>query len=581
LHYSSPIFPYSLAKNRSEKMTATNPFKVQDLVHKYGWDILSRVASLGIQNLAEAQILFVDSGHVDALDADDTEHGHAITKPLATLDYAIGLCTANEQSIILIAPGHVEDYDATTTGFDADVAGVKIIGIGHGSLRPRFDFNHATSKCVVGANNVQIENIVLRPSVATVAIGLDVETGITGAKIKDVEFAMGEAGDGTDEFVKALHLTSGNHDTSIENVKILAHASCDGATHGIHIDAASNRLSFKNVAIDGPYSTGGIVEDAAGLNHSFEYCFIDVSGTDYSMNSSSTYLRRIGNYSGLTLQWAPTNTGIDNIANSYYVNANVAASGNGLSWDSPFKTITEAIAAATTRNDTIYVAPGDYDEGATIAITTQGLRMIGPGPEVQNKAMIYGNAGAYDLMTINAHEVVIDGMAFSDATDTYDGIVIGGASASYKVTIRNCRLDGWDGEYGIQAGASNDCPDLLIENNLLRSWNTAAIQVNCTRSTIRNNIFHVVTDKIGLEHVPSGGNRPDNVYIDNLFSGVSNSTTTGIKFTAEPSDGTIIVARNMFTGTWDVSITQIAAWAGVENYASSAAGGALIDTVTD
>lgn len=267
-----------------------------------------------------------------------------------------------------------------------------------------------------------------------------------------------------------------------------------------------------------------------------------------------------------------------NLADTYYVNPNVTASGNGNSWANALKTITEALALATTRNDTIYLAPGDYDETATLAVTTQGLRIIGPNNCYQNKAMIYDGAGAgYDLMTINAHEVVIDGVAFSAAADTYDGIVISGSSASYKVTIQNCRLDGWSGEYGIQAFES---PDLAIIGNLFRSWNTAAVQVNSTRSNVIGNIFHVASGKIGLEHIPVGGSRPDNVYTDNIFSGVSNTSTTGIKFTGAPSDGTIICARNMFCGTFDTTITKIAAHAGVENYTADADGGSLIDTVT-
>jgi hypothetical protein len=272
-------------------MSATNPYRISDLIKKYGWTILPYISSLKPEQLAEAQILFVDSGAANALDADDTEHGHSITKPLATLDYAIGLCTANEGSIIFVAPGHYEDYDDSTTGFDADIAGITIIGLGQGSLRPRFDFNDSTSKCILGANDVKIKNLVFRPSVATVAIGLEVETDVTGCIVEDCEFAMGEEGDGTDEFVIAIKLTSGNHDTVIKNTKIFAHASCDGATHGISVAAAGNRLTFDNVIIDGPYSTGGIVEGATGVNQIVVRCSIDTSGTNFSFNGSTTYAK--------------------------------------------------------------------------------------------------------------------------------------------------------------------------------------------------------------------------------------------------------------------------------------------------
>lgn len=276
-------------------MAATVPYRVKDLIHTYGWDFIPRLAALGVQNLAEAQVLFVDSGATNASDVDDGVHGHSFENPLATFDYAVGLCTAGEQSIILLAPGHYEDYDDTTTGFDADISGIKVFGLGHGSMKPRFDFNDATSKCIIGANDVYIENVVFRPSVPTVAIGLDLETGVTGTKLKDVDFVMGEDGAGVDEFVKAIHYTSGNHDTVLENVKIYAHASCNGATHGIHVDAASNRLTFDNVIIDGPFATAGILEDAAGLNHIVTGCSIDTSGTNYSFHGSSTFAKYTAN----------------------------------------------------------------------------------------------------------------------------------------------------------------------------------------------------------------------------------------------------------------------------------------------
>ena len=272
-------------------MAATNPFRVSDLIAKYGWKIMPYLSNLGVRSLVEAQVLFVDSGHTNALDADDTEHGHSFEKPLATLDYAIGLCTASEGAIILLAPGHVETYDDTTTGFDADVVGVTIISLGSGSLRARFDFMDSTSKCIIGANDVQIKNVVFRPFTPDVAIGLDYDSGVTGVVLEDVEFAMGEDGAGADEFIKAIHLTSGNHDCKFKNVKIFAHDSCGGATHGIHVDAASDRLVFQNVIIDGPYATGGILEDATGVNHIVEDCSIDVSGTNYSFDNSSTFAK--------------------------------------------------------------------------------------------------------------------------------------------------------------------------------------------------------------------------------------------------------------------------------------------------
>jgi hypothetical protein len=280
-------------------MAATNPFRVSDLIAKYGWKVMPYLSNLGPQLLAEAQVLFVDSGNTtDGLDADDTEHGHSFEKPLLTWDYAIGLCTAGEKSVIFLAPGHNENLG--NAQIDIDINDVVTIGIGDGENKPRIDFDHANSSIDIGGNNVVIRNINLLPSITAVLIGVHVESGVTGVKLVDVDFQIGEDGSGADEFVKAIELTSGNHDCVFENVKILAHASAAQATHGIDVAAASDRLTFRNVIIDGPYSVGGIVEAAAGVNHICEDCAVDVTGTNFSFDGSSTFAKRVNNVDGQT-----------------------------------------------------------------------------------------------------------------------------------------------------------------------------------------------------------------------------------------------------------------------------------------
>ncbi len=268
---------------------------------------------------------------------------------------------------------------------------------------------------------------------------------------------------------------------------------------------------------------------------------------------------------------------MDSIGTVWYVYDAVSSSGNGRSWTQAKKTISEAVDAAAAF-DKILVAPGDYDEGGVLDITTEGLKIIGHGDAYRNVSMLYSTSGSYDLMTINAHHVEIIGMSFSVIPDTKSAIVVSGSSASYKCRAAHCRFDGWSGEYGIYL---NESPDFVIENNLFRSCNTAGVYSNSTRTTIRDNIFHLVTDKVGIEHVPSGGNRPDNVYIRNFFSGIANASTTAIKFTGAPNNGTIVVSDNRFAGTYDTNpTTKIAAYAGTENYQGTDAGGALTDTVT-
>src|SRR5256885_9730538 len=69
------------------------------------------------------------SGGVNSAYGGDKAH------PLATLDYAIGLTTANHGDVIYVMPGHTETI-STATALALDVAGVQVVGLGHWRLRP-------------------------------------------------------------------------------------------------------------------------------------------------------------------------------------------------------------------------------------------------------------------------------------------------------------------------------------------------------------------------------------------------------------------------------------------------------------
>ena len=97
--------------------------------------------------------------------------------PFATLDYAIGRCTANNGDIILLAPNHAETVTGIG-GITADVAGISIIGLGNYNQRPRFLMDGATTLTfAVSAADVSISNIVMASGHLLVATGFNV-TGV-------------------------------------------------------------------------------------------------------------------------------------------------------------------------------------------------------------------------------------------------------------------------------------------------------------------------------------------------------------------------------------------------------------------
>lgn len=117
------------------------------------------VSSFGIPVLGSGDltttgsVFFVDSGAgSDGNTGTDKDH------PFATLDYAIGKCADTNGDIIILMPGHAE----TTTAIALDVAGVTIVGIGHGRARPTLTATTAASDLIdVTVANCRIENIRL------------------------------------------------------------------------------------------------------------------------------------------------------------------------------------------------------------------------------------------------------------------------------------------------------------------------------------------------------------------------------------------------------------------------------------
>ena len=91
------------------------------------------------------------------------------TAPFATLDFAIGKCLGSRGDIIMLMPGHTETVIAAGT-ITMDVAGVAVIGLGAGTLRPTISFTTATAAAiVVSAANCSIKNCIFSAGFADVA----------------------------------------------------------------------------------------------------------------------------------------------------------------------------------------------------------------------------------------------------------------------------------------------------------------------------------------------------------------------------------------------------------------------------
>lgn len=530
-------------------MPARLPLRISDLIRTDGWTIKPYISALGIKNLAEAQVLFVDSNAVNALDADDGVHGRSLVNPLATWDYAVGLCTAGESSIILLAPRHNEDLG--NAQIDLDVTDVHTIGMGRGLLKPRIDFGHANSSVNIGANNVSIDGINFLPAVTDVLIGVDVESGVTGFRMSECEFLEGEDGSNVDEFVVCVDLKSGNNDSVIKGNTFRSQSAAAGCTTGIMLTAASSRVKIEDNVAVGNFSTAFVDDGAACPNIYIANNTIKVKDGEPGIELTSTTTGIIKdnkiestglaadsmivaagcswfNNTGVTADGSSAEIiGLGELASLspdlrayvmksiegvsfpikfWWVDANASDdTGDGKTPASAKQTLDAVLTLCeNTQDDWIFVY--DYS-GSTneIVIANSFVHIIGcapvgmPYPRFQ--ASTSGEAGL--VLGDSADRVEIANV-FLASTGSAAGIEFNGAAGSYGCWIHDCQFGrsgntcGQDG-INIGAGVGGAAPYLLVENCKFGSGVDDAIvrdgirlDGNSTGGIFRNNTFQGV-----------------------------------------------------------------------------------------
>jgi len=180
--------------------------------------------------------------YVDSVAGSSTNNGLASNSAKATLAQALALCTANKGDVVYLMPGHNEG--AGDAQWTINKAGVTIIGLGNGTNRPRFDFDHANASIDITASNVRLANIRLLPSVTAVLVGIDVNTLVVDTVLEDIEILPGEDGAGVDEFALGIDLKVGCDRTKIIRPRIRQHASAAGCLAGIRLTGASNDITI-------------------------------------------------------------------------------------------------------------------------------------------------------------------------------------------------------------------------------------------------------------------------------------------------------------------------------------------------
>lgn len=182
--------------------------------------------------------------------------------PFSTVDYAISQCTASRGDIVFVKPGHAETLAAD--GFDLDVAGVAVVGLGTGTLMPSFTLNATTSDVNISAANCSLVNVRFVPSTSDVVRAIQVTAA--HATVKGV--VVLDAG-ATNEILTVVKAT-GTTDNEADGLWIegcRAYGTSTAILEFFEFNAHINGLVFKdNIIINEGTAAGCAIAGATGKN---------------------------------------------------------------------------------------------------------------------------------------------------------------------------------------------------------------------------------------------------------------------------------------------------------------------------
>ncbi len=218
---------------------------------------------------------------VSSVTGSNGNNGSSPDTPFGTIDYAVGRCTDNKGDVIYVMEGHKESYDAAD-GFDADVAGISIIGLGNGTDRPEIEFTDTDGTVAIGADNVLIDNLQFNASLPSVVDGVIIEDGVDWATIKNCIFDTDTTI--TDAFVDCISLVNNNSYCVIEGCDFDMGLQALSAA-AIHANADTDHLTVRYNTIRGDYSVGCIVGDTTLSTHVHIHNNLLINGDTNGLNT--------------------------------------------------------------------------------------------------------------------------------------------------------------------------------------------------------------------------------------------------------------------------------------------------------
>ena len=259
------------------------------------------------------------------------------------------------------------------------------------------------------------------------------------------------------------------------------------------------------------------------------------------------------------------NLGADRIqGDTYYVSK---AGGDGLggkSWGDSFLTITRALVVAGD-NDAIVCGTGIYEEGATLDIDQDNLKLLG----VMTSGHQWGQPsihthGTETLVKINSPngQVELAGLGFHDQGAGVS-IEVGTTANTWRNHIHHCYFGGnntalWavvmgnQNGSGVGQGSTIVAPSTIVEQCHFIYYVTGNVFMNAGYgSVVRDCVMMVAAGADGIRYFTNGASRPFAYILDNRFTTLDDTNAYGVKVTNTPTAGYLMVDGNRFNNFAD------------------------------
>lgn len=208
------------------------------------------INGIPLQQTNPGKVFWVNNSSVLAPNAIAGSNGNKGTylAPFATINYAVSQCVASRGDVIMVGAGHAETV-STAGGVAISKAGIAVIGLGTGSLRPTLNCTATASTIKMTAANCVLSNIL-------VTGGIDAVVSPIVVSAADCILEKVELRDVTGQMTDGILTTAG-----ADRLKILNYVH-NGAT-GAGTNAAIAIVGGSDIEItidkmDGNFAVGGI-----------------------------------------------------------------------------------------------------------------------------------------------------------------------------------------------------------------------------------------------------------------------------------------------------------------------------------